>query len=120
MNSRDMVTHFYLLQNEFDQFMNMRENPVPELDKKWLCDISFIVDISKHLSELSKKLQRSNQLLNAMYSKVITFETKLQLGKNNFKIMTPRIFLLYKNETFQQLNMQVNVQRFVKYSKNKT
>ena len=40
-----------------------------------------MVDISKHFSELNIKLQGPNQLLNSMFAKVKSFETKLQLWK---------------------------------------
>ena len=40
-----------------------------------------MVDISKHLFELDKKLQGRNQLLNVMLAKVKSFETKLALWK---------------------------------------
>ena len=75
-----MLTRFYLLRNEIVQFMDMQRNPVVELsDNRWLCDLAFIVDISKYFSELNMKLQGPNQLLNSMFAKVKTFETKLQL-----------------------------------------
>ena len=40
-----------------------------------------MVDISWHLFELNKKLQEPNQLLNVMFVKVKSFETKLELWK---------------------------------------
>ena len=77
-----MLTRFYLLRNEIGQFMDMQGNPVVELsDNRWLCDLAFMVDISKHFSRLSIKLQGPNQLLNSMFAKVKSFETKLQLWK---------------------------------------
>ena len=60
----------------------MKGNPVIEqCDNQWLCNLAFMVDISKHFSELNIKLQGSNQLLNSMFAKVKSFETKLQLWK---------------------------------------
>jgi len=94
--------------------MNMQGNSVPEIgDNQWLCDLAFVVDISKHLSELNRKLQGPNQLLNVMFAKVKSFETSYSCGKNNFKIMTPFILLFYKSKIIpQQMNMYVNMQRF--------
>ena len=75
-----MLTRFYLLQNEIGQLMDMQVNPVVRLrDNRWLCDLAFMVDISKHFSKLSIKMQGPNQLLNSMFAKVKSFETKLQL-----------------------------------------
>ena len=77
-----MFTRFYLLQNEIGQFMDMQGNPVVELsDNRWLCDLAFMVDISKHFSQLNIKLQGPNQLLNSMFAKIKSFETKSQLWK---------------------------------------
>ena len=77
-----MPTLFYLLRNEIGQFMDMQGNPVVELsDNRWLCDLAFMVDISKHFSKLNIKLHGPNQLLNSMFAKVKSFETKLQLWK---------------------------------------
>ena len=77
-----MLTRFYLLLNEINQFVDMQGNPVVELsDKWWSCDLAFMVDISKHFSELNIKLQGPNQLLNSVFAKEKSFETKLQLWK---------------------------------------
>ena len=82
MSCSEMLTRFYLLRNEIGQFMDMKGNPVVELsDNRWLCDLAFMVDISKHFSELNIKLQGPNQLLNSIFAKVKSFETKLQLWK---------------------------------------
>ena len=76
MSRSDMLTRFYLLRNEVCQFMNMQEIPVADLsDSRWLCDLAFMFDISKHLSELNKKLQGPN----VTFAIVKLFETKLQL-----------------------------------------
>ena len=76
----EMLTRFYLLRNETGQFMIMQGNPVLKLsDSRWLCDLAFMIDISKHFSKLNIKLQGPNQLLNFMLAKVKSFETKLQL-----------------------------------------
>ena len=80
MSRSEMLTRFYFLRNEIGQIMDMQVNPVVELsDNRWLCDLAFMVDISKHFSELNIKLQGPNQLLNSMFAKVKSFETKLQL-----------------------------------------
>ena len=58
----------------------MKGKPVNELsDGKWLCDLAFMVDITKHLSELNVMLQGPNQLVSALVSNVKSFEAKLKL-----------------------------------------
>jgi hypothetical protein len=49
-----MLMRFYKLRDEVKQFMEMKGKPVRELnDSKWLCDLAFMVDITKYLSELN-------------------------------------------------------------------
>lgn len=56
--------------------------PVTELsDSKWMSDLAFLVDISKHLSELNVTLQGPNQLISALLASVKSFEVKLMLWK---------------------------------------
>ena len=74
MSRSEVLTRFYLLRNEIGQFMDMQGNPVVELSKnRWLCDVAFMVDISKYMSELNIKLQRPSQMLNSMFAKVKSF-----------------------------------------------
>ncbi|XP_035862707.1 general transcription factor II-I repeat domain-containing protein 2B-like [Sander lucioperca] len=76
----EMVARFHKLREEVKQFMDMKGKPVNELsDGKWLCDLAFMVDITKHLSELNVKLQGPNQLVSARVSNVKSFEAKLKL-----------------------------------------
>jgi len=44
-----------------------------------------MVDISKHLSELNMKLQGPDQLLNVIFAKLKSFETKSQLWKEQLQ-----------------------------------
>ncbi len=58
---------FYSLREEVKQFVEMKGKPAVELsDNKWLCDLAFMVDITKYLSELNVKLQGPNQLLSSV------------------------------------------------------
>ncbi|KAK3874139.1 hypothetical protein Pcinc_020899 [Petrolisthes cinctipes] len=67
----NMLIRFYELRDEVKQFMDMKGTPVKELsDTKWLCDLAFMVDITKYLSELNVKLQGPNQLLSTLLSNV--------------------------------------------------
>ncbi len=60
--------------------MEIKGKPVVELsDDKWLCDLAFMVDITKPLSELNVKLQGPNQLLSSLLSNLKSFEAKLKL-----------------------------------------
>ena len=48
MSHSDMLTHYYLLRNEFDQLINTQgNNPVAELsDSQWLRDFAYLRLIS--------------------------------------------------------------------------
>ena len=60
--------------------MEMKRKPVMELtDSKWLCDLAFMADITKYLSELNVRLQGPNQLLSSLFSNVKSCEAKLKL-----------------------------------------
>nr|KAF6501055.1 hypothetical protein HJG59_008042 [Molossus molossus] len=81
-----MVMKFYKLWGEVKQFMEVKGKPVRELnDSKWLCDLAFVVDITKYLSDLNVKLQGANQLLSSLLSNVKLFEAKLRLWKVELK-----------------------------------
>ncbi|KAJ8285834.1 hypothetical protein GJAV_G00031440 [Gymnothorax javanicus] len=81
-----MLARFYTLREEVRQFMEMKGKPVMELsDGKFLSDLAFMVDITKHLSELNIKLQGPNQLISSLLSNVKSFEVKweAQLERGN-------------------------------------
>ncbi|KAK3893510.1 hypothetical protein Pcinc_000218 [Petrolisthes cinctipes] len=81
-----MLMCFYELRDEVKQLLEMKGTPVKELsDTKWLCDLAFMVDITKYLSKLNVKLQGPNQLLSSLLSNVKSFETKLQLWKGQLE-----------------------------------
>lgn len=77
-----MLARFYNLREEVKQFMEMNGKPVVELsDSKWLCDLAFMVDITKYLSELNVTLQGPDQLLSSLFSNVKSLEAKLKLWR---------------------------------------
>ena len=118
MSRSEMLTPFHLVRNEIGQFMDMQENSVVELSgNRWLCDLAFMVDISKHFSELSIKLQGPNQLLNYMFAKVKSFETKLQLWKVQLQNNNTTYFPSLQEQNYlPQQNMRLSVQRFLRHS----
>ena len=48
-------------------------------DDEWLSDLSFMVDMTKYLSDLNIKLQGKDQLIHQLYEQVKIFIQKLQL-----------------------------------------
>jgi len=60
--------------------------PLTELeDENWLCDLGFMVDITKHLNDLNVQLQGPDQLLHSMFSKIKSFTSMLSLWENQLK-----------------------------------
>ncbi|TWW71158.1 General transcription factor II-I repeat domain-containing protein 2A [Takifugu flavidus] len=86
LSRANMLARFYTLREEVKHFMEMKGKPVMELsDGKFLSDLAFMVDITKHLSELNIKLQGPNQLISSLLSNVKTFEVKLRLWQEQLE-----------------------------------
>ncbi|XP_073330798.1 general transcription factor II-I repeat domain-containing protein 2A-like [Pagrus major] len=86
LSRANMLARFYTLREEVRCFMEMKGKPVMELsDGKFLRDLAFMVDISKHLSELNIKLQGPNQLISSLLSNVKSFEVKLRLWQGQLE-----------------------------------
>ena len=65
---------------------NLKKCPLTELeDENWLCDLGFMVDITKHLSNFNVQLQGPDQLLHSMFSKIKSFTSMLSLCENQLK-----------------------------------
>ena len=45
-------------------------------DVEWLNDLAFLTDVTQHLSKLNKQLQGRNQLANAMFEHITSFQKK--------------------------------------------
>ncbi|KAK4325160.1 hypothetical protein Pmani_004313 [Petrolisthes manimaculis] len=71
MSRGNILMCFYEQRDEVKQYMEMKGTPVMELsDTKWLCDLAFMVDITKYLSKLNVKLQGHKHLLSSLLSNV--------------------------------------------------
>ena len=55
-------------------------------DVEWLNDLAFLDDVTHHLSKLNKQLQGRNQLANAMFEHITSFQKKLKLFKRQLNI----------------------------------
>ena len=75
-----MIKRFYDLREEVVQFLKKKGQPMHEMeDESWICDLAFLVDISKHLNDLNTKLQRNGQFASEMYGHIKAFQCKLRL-----------------------------------------
>ncbi|XP_064081865.1 general transcription factor II-I repeat domain-containing protein 2A-like [Macrobrachium nipponense] len=74
------LKRFISLLDEIEIFLNEKNKMVPELtNADWLCDLSFLVDLTSHLNNLNHKLQGNNQLISQLANYVTAFEQKLKL-----------------------------------------
>ena len=81
-----MLGRFHSLLPEIIEFRNLKKCPLTELeDENWLCDLGFMVDITKHLNDLNVQLQGPDKLLHSMFSKIKSFMSMLSLWENHLK-----------------------------------
>ena len=82
----NMFGHLHYLLSEIIEFRNLMKYPLTELeDENWLCDLGFMVDITKHINDLNVQLQGPDQLLNSMFSQIKSFTSMLSLWENQLK-----------------------------------
>lgn len=54
----------------------------PWMEQKFLCELTFMCDITSHLDVLNLQLQGQEHIITDMYAAVRTFITKLWLWEN--------------------------------------
>ncbi|KAL4152891.1 hypothetical protein QTP88_000724 [Uroleucon formosanum] len=81
-----VLERFWKLRDTIQIFLESKEQDVSVLsDPMWLQDLSFMVDITKHLSNLNLKLQGKNQIITAINDHVKAFKCKLDLFKTQLQ-----------------------------------
>ena len=82
----NILGRFHFLLPEIIELRNLKKCPLTELeDQKWLCDLGYMVDITKHLNDSNVQLQGPDQLLHSMFSKIKSFTSMLNLRENQLK-----------------------------------
>jgi len=78
-----MLGRFYSLLPEMNEFRNLKKCPLIELeDENWLCDLGFMVDITKHLNDLKVQLQGPDTTAFAVFQDQIFHVNAESLGKS--------------------------------------
>ncbi|XP_060786987.1 general transcription factor II-I repeat domain-containing protein 2-like [Neoarius graeffei] len=79
--SREKVlSRFFELYEEICQFMECKGKDSTGLqNEKWLCELAFLCDITKHLNALNLQLQGRDRVITDMYDAVKAFQVKLHL-----------------------------------------
>ena len=54
-------------------------------DESWICDLAFLVDVTKHLNDLNTKLQGNGQFASEMYGHSKAFQWKLRLWQSQMQ-----------------------------------
>lgn len=81
-----VLKQFWSLKEEICQFLiSKNQDASLFFDKIWLQDLSFMVDITKHLSDLNLKLQGKDQIITNMCDQVKAFKCKLLLWEKQLK-----------------------------------
>ena len=87
LSRADTLKRFWSLRNEIKSFMESKNQDVAFLsDVEWLNDLAFLIDVTQHLSKLNKQLQGRNQLANAMFEHITSFQKKLKLFKGQLSL----------------------------------
>ncbi|XP_059801780.1 general transcription factor II-I repeat domain-containing protein 2B-like [Hypanus sabinus] len=74
------------LREEICQFMESKGKDTTELrDKKLLCEMAFLCDITSHLNALNLQLQGLGRVITDMYAAVRAFKTKLRLWETQMQ-----------------------------------
>ena len=82
MSCGNLLGRFHFLLPETIEFRNLK-CPLTELeDENWLCNLGFMVDITKHLNDLNVQLQGPD--LHSMLSKIKPFMSMMSLWENQW------------------------------------
>ena len=81
-----VLKQFWDLKEEICQFLITKNQDTSLFsDPVWLQDLSFMVDITKHLYDLNLKLQGKDQIIMNMCDQVKEFKCKLVLWEKQLK-----------------------------------
>ncbi|UYV81730.1 GTF2IRD2B [Cordylochernes scorpioides] len=81
-----VLKQFWDLKEIICQFLITKNQDITSFsDQVWLQDFSFMVDITKHLSDLNLKLQGKDQIITNMCDQVNAFKCKLVLWEKQLK-----------------------------------
>ncbi|XP_069680148.1 general transcription factor II-I repeat domain-containing protein 2A-like isoform X2 [Periplaneta americana] len=75
-----VLDRYFELREDIAQFMESKDKAKPELrNKKWVCDLAFMAEVTGYLNEFNTSLQEKGQVVSQLYDKVRAFKLKLQL-----------------------------------------
>jgi hypothetical protein len=81
-----VLERFWKLKDATQIFLDSKEQDVSTLsDPMCLQDLSFMIDIMKHLSNLNLKLQGKDQIITAINDHITAFKCKLNLWKTQLQ-----------------------------------
>ncbi|UYV68357.1 hypothetical protein LAZ67_5004044 [Cordylochernes scorpioides] len=105
------------LKEEICQFLKTKNQDITLFsDQVWLQDFSFMVDITKHLSDLNLKLQGKDQIITNMCDQVNAFKCKLVLWEKQLKnedLMHFPTCNMYKSSLGETASYQKYAEKFL-------
>ncbi|XP_065098135.1 general transcription factor II-I repeat domain-containing protein 2-like [Paramisgurnus dabryanus] len=80
LSREKVLNRFFELREEICQFMKSKGKDSTFIqDVKWLHELAFLCDLTKHLTALNLQLQGRDRVVTDMYDAVKSFQTKLRL-----------------------------------------
>ncbi|XP_013908076.1 PREDICTED: general transcription factor II-I repeat domain-containing protein 2-like [Thamnophis sirtalis] len=80
ISQEKVLSRFFELRLDICQFVESKGKDSTVLrDEKWLCELAFLCDVTKHLAALKLQLQGRDFAITDMYDAVKSFQVKLQL-----------------------------------------
>lgn len=77
---------FFDIREEISLFMEAKNKPIPQLkDKKWICSLAFLADLTHHLNDLNLSLQGKSLLITDLSYRVKAFKLKLSLRERQLQ-----------------------------------
>ena len=78
-----VLNRCFELHEEIFQFLENKGKDTAELrEQQFLCELTFLCDITSHLDALNRQLQGRERIITDMYAAVRAFKTKLCLWEN--------------------------------------
>jgi hypothetical protein len=67
LSKGEMLKLIYDLRQDITDFMDIKGNTINQVkDDEWVCDLTFLIDVTGYLNGLNLKLQKQGRFMNCM------------------------------------------------------
>lgn len=106
LSAYNVLSRFVDLLEPISKFLEEKKKSYPQLSKTaWLQDLLFLTDTMQHLNRLNLALQGKEKMISDLFQTILSFQSELQLFKNDIKNKTFEYFPRLKTKCE---NIQVN------------